>query len=491
MVQATVAIISRESFPIIESLVRSAERGPGASLAAAVAAAFCVGISAGVPAAHAADPPFRYVRAKAFHVPPETTTEESGYFSLCEGRNGKIYIGAAAYGRNSYLVEFDPSTEKMRIVLDTHKLVGLPLTPTGYAAQAKIHTRNFVGSSGKIYVGSKQGYPTAEEREALKRREKIPVYRGGYVMVYDPATDTAENLGMPMALDDKMLAAGKTEGQGVIDVAADEARALIYVVTCEEQHWMLYDVRSRTYRELGPIVRDQPNTLIDAQGRGTAITADYRVARYDPATDKVTIDALVVGGRPFADYLGANRANPDWRIMPDGKTAYLQLLDHLRMFRVDLSSPSGQPVTARDLGDRVRGKNPDSRGSISIGPDGRVYSSIRVDNETGFGSGFLHHLIGHDPSTGAMDDLGVFAVTNPGFFDFTPGRYKNPDGSERPSHGFHTLPDGTLTPLHVILALIVAHDVTIYATTLYPFTLLKIESVRASLRASSGPSRRP
>src|SRR5262252_8034135 len=65
--------------------------------------------------------PFPYVQARAFHIPPETTTEESGYFSLCEGRNGKIYIGTAAYGRNAYLVEFDPATEKMRIVLDTHK----------------------------------------------------------------------------------------------------------------------------------------------------------------------------------------------------------------------------------------------------------------------------------------------------------------------------------------------------------------------------------
>ncbi len=147
--------------------------------------------------------PFPYVWAKAFYIPPETTTEESGYFSLCEGRNGKIYVGTAAYGRNSYLVEFDPATEKMRIVLDTHKLVGLPLTPTGYAAQSKIHTRNFVGLSGKVYVGSKQGYPTQAENEALKRGEKLPVYRGGYVMVYDPATDTAENLGMPMPLDDR------------------------------------------------------------------------------------------------------------------------------------------------------------------------------------------------------------------------------------------------------------------------------------------------
>jgi hypothetical protein len=422
--------------------------------------------------------PFRYVPAKAFHILPETTTEESGYFSLCEGRNGKIYIGTAAYGRNAYLVEFDPATEKMRIVLDTHKLVGLPLTPTGYAAQAKIHTRNFVGPSGKIYVGSKQGYPSPAEKEAEQRGVKIPTYRGGYVMVYDPATDTAENLGMPMPLDDAQIAAGKTEGQGVIDVTADEARGLIYVITCEEQRWMLYDMKTRTFRELGPILRDQPNTLIDARGRATAITVDYQIARYDPATQQVTVAPLLVENKPFAQYLGANRIHPDWRITPDGKTAYLQLLDDLRLFRVDLTGATGQPVRATDLGNRIEGEGPDSRGSISIGPDGCVYSVVRVNNKTGFGNGYLHHLVRYHPKTKKMEDLGVFKVLNPKFFDFEGAQAKNPDGTLRPRHGFHTLPDGTLTPLHVVMAMIVARNGTIYATTIYPFTLLKVEKLR-------------
>jgi hypothetical protein len=79
-----------------------------------------------------------------------------------------------------------------------------------------------------------------------------------------------------------------------------------------------------------------------------------------------------------------------------------------------------------------------------------------------------------------MDDLGVFAVRNPTFFDFKGPQAKNPDGSLRPRHGYHTLPDGTLTPLHVILAMIVTRAGTIYATVLAPFTLLKIESVRAA-----------
>jgi hypothetical protein len=430
------------------------------------------------PSAAAKQPPasVKYLWAKAYQIPPETTTEESGYFSLCEGKNGRIYVGCAAYGRNSYLVEFDPATEKMRIVLDTHKLVGLPLEPTGYAAQSKIHTRNFVSPSGKIYVGSKQGYPTAKEKES----GKIATYRGGYVMNYDPATDNAVNLGMPMALDDKRQPAGAKEGEGVIDVVADEARGLIYVITCEHQHWMLLDIKhpEKGYRDLGPILRDQPNTLIDQRGRATAITKDYQVARYNPAGDKVTVDQLLVDGKPFREVIGPDAVHPDWRLAADGRTAYLQLLNDLRLFQIDLDEAVGKPVVGRSLGNRLEGKHPDSRGSISIGPDGRVYSAVRIDNDTGFGTGYLHHLVRYDPRAKQMADLGIFAVKNPDFFDFKGPQAKNRDGSLRPRHGFHALPDGTLTPLHVIMAMIVAHDETIYATTIYPFTLLRIPAIR-------------
>src|SRR5262249_17643050 len=92
----------------------------------AASAALLLGSAAGwaadkPPAPSKPPASLKYLWAKAYYIPPETTTEESGYFALCEGKNGRIYIGSAAYGRDSYLVEFDPVTEKMRIVLDTHK----------------------------------------------------------------------------------------------------------------------------------------------------------------------------------------------------------------------------------------------------------------------------------------------------------------------------------------------------------------------------------
>src|SRR5262249_48851377 len=174
-----------------------------------------------------------------------------------------------------------------------------------------------------------------------------------------PEPGKASNLGMPMPLDDKRQPAGAKEGEGVIDVVADESRGLIYVITCEHQHWMLFNTKEpdKGYRDLGPILRDQPNTLIDAQGRATAITKDYDVARYDPATDKVPPDPLPVDGKPFRDVVGKEAVHPDWRLAADGRTAYLQLLNDLRLFVIDLSGPVGKPITARSLGNRVEGKH--------------------------------------------------------------------------------------------------------------------------------------
>src|SRR5262249_371348 len=149
-----------------------------------------------------------------------------------------VYVGTAKYGENAYLVEFEPRTRKQRIVLDTNAVCGL--SGKGYAAQSKLHTRNFVAPSGRIYVGSKQGYrKEGDESESP----------GGYVMVYDPTTGKARNLGMPFP------------GQGVADVVADEAHGIAYVVTCEDQHWMLLDLELNKVHELGPMLTPYASTL--------------------------------------------------------------------------------------------------------------------------------------------------------------------------------------------------------------------------------------
>ncbi len=381
--------------------------------------------------------PFEYVWGEATHILPETTSEESGYFSLSEGIDGRIYVGTAKYGENCYLVEFEPRTNKQRIVLDTNAVCGL--SAKGYAAQAKLHTRNFVAPSGKIYVGSKQGY---------RKKDDPSEYPGGYAMLYDPSSGTSQNLGMPFP------------GQGVIDIVADETRGVAYVVTCEDQHWMLLDLKTKKARELGPMLTPYAATLLDPQGRAYAITKDFKLAVYDPVADKATIQDIVVDGEVWTR--PDHNSIPTWQLAADGRTAYLVLMNDARLLRLDLRDPAA----AKRLGTMVQGRHPDSRGALTIAPDGRVWTLVRVDNQTGFGSGYLHHLAVYDPASGRIEDRGVLAIRNPDFYDFAA---KKPH-----SHGYHRLPDGTLTLLHVHMALLAARDGSLYATTIYPFTLIRI-----------------
>jgi len=403
------------------------------------------------PSPPATKAPFRYVWGKAYHILPETHTDESGYFSLCEGHNGKIYVGTAAYGFNAYLVEFDPQTERQRIVIDVNKVCGLktPEKPT-YAAQAKIHTRNFVAPSGKIYVGSKQGYRRGKDDTAD--------YPGGYVIVYDPKTDKAECLGMPYP------------GEGVNDVTADEDAGLVYVVTCEEHHWMILDLKTRKYHEPDPQLRLTPyaQTLLDAQNRAVVLSRDFRLVRYDPKTGKLEYLTLKSDGQEVGradDKLGP----ACWAKTADSRYAYLIRMSDSRLYRIDLTA-AGPNVPVADLDRLLPGKGFDSRGSLIVGHDGKVYVLIRVENETGFGKGYLHHLVSYDPVKNQAVDHGVLAVRNKDWFQF-----HDAQGKPKPwSHGFHTLPDGTITPLYVHMALHMARDGTLYATIIYPFTLLRI-----------------
>jgi hypothetical protein len=399
----------------------------------------------------AAPKPPTYLPAQAFYITPESHNNQSGYFSLCEGLDGNVYIGTARYGENSHLVELDPRSGRQRMVVDTHKLCGL--AATGFAAQAKIHTRNFVGPSGKIYLGSKQGYRLNDQDTA--------VYPGGYVMTYDPRTAAAENLGMPFP------------GQGIADVVADEARGLLYVVTCEDQHWMLGTTRGAPYRELGPLLTPYAMTLVAADGCGYALTKDFQLARYNPATGQVDVRPIELDGERWTR--ANEHAIPTWVLSADRQRAYLILMNDATLLEIELTSPAAT-IKATSRGKLVEGRNPDSRCGLDLGADGNVYAVIRTDNQTGFGTGYLHHLARYSPETGAIEDLGALTVRNPDYFNWSA---VGADGKPLPwTHGFHRLPDGTLTPLHAHMSLKCAADNTIYVTIIYPFTLLRVEQFR-------------
>ncbi len=400
----------------------------------------------------AADPdPKPWLLGHAYKIPSEYTNQESGYFSIVEGKNGRLYIGAAKYGVDAYLIEFDPKAEAMKMVVDVHKVIGSDAK--GFAAQAKIHTRNNVGASGKIYVGTKQGYPEKDE----KRSD----YPGGYVLTYDPKTGKAESFGIAK------------KGHGIISVTPDEAHGVAYVSTCSDDrpidhtHFMILDLAKKTYRDLGDLEHAYAFVVLDDKGRAYHPVRGGQIARYDPVADKLEKLSVTVDGQPAPAAFAKDDAILNWEVSPDRQTLYAVEMSTNALYSFDLTA-AGDKVPGKLHGELLAGiKKTDCR-AMCVGPDGRVWAAV---TEQGTPDGAVLHLVSYKPTDKMPRDHGPVGFANP---DYTP--FTDKDGKPLPWH--HTVrkaKDGTLTPWQP-MGVCAAADGNVFITTIAPFTLLKFSA---------------
>ncbi len=387
--------------------------------------------------------------ARAIHIPTRYTNQESGYFSIIEGHNGKLYIGTAKYGVNCYLVEFDPSRALVRMVVDVHRVLMKFLH--GFAAQAKIHTRNNVGASGKIYFGTKQGYP--------EKGEKRTDYPGGYVFTYDPNTGRTEHFGIAK------------KHHGIISVTPDEARGLAYVSTCddgrpiEHSHFMILDLKKKTYRDLGDCQHSYAFIVLDHKGRAYHPVRGGLIARYDPAAGKLEKLPVTVDGAPPPRDITKDGAILNWETSPDGKTLYAIELFTNQLFAFDLTAAGGA-IPGRRFGALLaRAKGTDCR-ALAVSPAGIAWAAV---TEQGLPGGPMLHLVSYRPGDKAPRDHGKVGIANPNYTPFTDAK-----GKPLPwHHAIRKEKDGTLTPW-VPLGIAAARDGSVYITTLAPFTVLQL-----------------
>src|SRR5262245_60819704 len=215
----------------------------------------------------------KWVPSTAYVVPKKTATEGEGYFSIIEGLNGCLYIGTHANGVGSWLVEFNPAAKQMKVVVDAHKAIGKDLK--GFGSQAKIHTRNNTGASGRIYFGTKQGYPGPGEK-----REDYP---GGYPMVYDPATGKTKVYPIPVP------------HEGINSITPDESLGVAYISTCSDHRpgpgensiFLVLDLKTEKYRTLMDTEHFYGFIVVDYLGRAYHPILGGDIARFDPKSDKV------------------------------------------------------------------------------------------------------------------------------------------------------------------------------------------------------------
>lgn len=427
--------------------------------AAVVAAVLLVALAGPERGARAADEPVppghpagakRWLWSTAHAVPKHTTSEGSGYFSLVAGRDSKLYVGTAKYGSNAFLVQFDPKTNGMQVVLDAQKEIGT--SPTGFAAQAKFHTRNNVGESGKIYVGTKQGYP--------QKGESRDVYPGGYPMVFDPATGKTRTYGIPVPK------------QGVISIAPDESRNIAYVSTCSDERpvestrFLILDLETGRYRDLLDCRHMYAFIVLDHLRRAYHPKLGGEIVRWDPRTEKLETLKQTIDGQPPTpeSHLADEHAHPiNWDVSPDGRTLYAVAMSTNRLYAYDLTA-TGDVLPGRSLGPLLEWAGSTDCRALCVGPGGTVWAG--VGGAAAKGDRWLH-LVRWRPGDAKPQDLGPIAARNADFTTFA-----GTDGKPLPwHHGFRRLEDGTLRPLYVVMAIAEGPQQTVYVTTLYPLTL--------------------
>jgi sugar lactone lactonase YvrE len=408
-----------------------------------------LGLGAFLPS-QAGEAKVRWLLGQAYHIPSEYTNQESGYFSIIEGKNGNVYIGSAKYGVNAYLIEFNPRTGVMQMVVDVHRAIGRFLK--GFAAQAKIHTRNNVGQlTGKIYVGSKQGYPD--------KNEKRSDYPGGYVLAYDPKTGKTENFGMPK------------EHHGVISVMPDEARGLIYVSTCddgrpiESSHFMVYDVKTKKYRDLGETEHSYAFIVLDHNGRALHPVRGGKIARFDPEADRLEKLDVTVDGQAVPKEIAKDGAILNWDASPDGKTLWCVEMSTNALYSFDLTA-AGTTIPGKRHGALLSGAKATDCRALAVAPkSGKVWMALTEQQRP---DGAMTHLVSYTPSDKAPRDHGPVGIANPDYVKLT-----DENGKPRPWH--HTLrkeKDGTLTPW-APLGIAAGADGSVYVMTLAPFTVIR------------------
>jgi sugar lactone lactonase YvrE len=400
----------------------------------------------------------KWAESTAYAVPKETAPEGEGYFSIIEGLNRRLYIGTHANAVNSWLVEFDPAAERMKVVTDAHKSIGKDLK--GFGAQAKIHTRNNVGASGKIYFGTKQGYPDTNKGE---KRESYP---GGYPMVYDPKTGETKVYPIPVP------------HEGIISITPDESRGVAYISTCsdgrpgpgENSHFLILDLTTGKYRDLIDTKHVFGFIVVDYLGRAYHPMLGGDIVRYDPKTDKVERLKQTIDGK--APTKESNLANAEghpinWDITPDGKTLYALPMSTNNAYVYDLTQ-TGDTLAGKGLGTLLQGAKTSDCRSMCVGPKGTMWAAITESHSK---VGQLLHLVSYRPGDGAPRDHGLVSVSNPDFTEFV-----DKNGKPLPFHdGFVKFGDVTTTKF-VILGVCEGRSGDVYILALHPYSVLKVSA---------------
>jgi hypothetical protein len=227
---------------------------------------------------------------------------------------------------------------------------------------------------------------------------------------------------------------------------------------------MVLDLKKRTYTDLGDMEHPYAFIVLDHMGRSYHPVRGGTIARYDPATRKLSKLPVTVDGKAPPRELTRDGAILNWDTSPDRKTLYAVEMSTNALFAFDLTA-RGDKIPGRRLGGLLKAKRTDCR-AMCVGPDGTTWAAVTDQSRPG---GALLHLVSYRPGSKAPRDRGPVGIANADFTTLTDAR-----GKPKPwHHCVRKEKDGTLTPW-VPMGVCATPDGSVWVLTIAPFTLTRI-----------------
>ncbi|MHC4885279.1 MAG: hypothetical protein ACYTGH_09365 [Planctomycetota bacterium] len=203
-------------------------------------------------------------------------------WSLHTGADGRVYAAACIEhtgGETVSIVRYNEATDGLDTLYEFDKVTG-DLRDSGRATQCKVHY-SFAPSAGDgiLYAASHlSGPPIGEHRYCPWNswHDEARAFRGSYLVAYDTTQDQVlwSELMIPK--------------EGCRCLCLDEERGRLYALTYPRDHFVIFDLRARTLRDLGRISSVNCQVLFMDRRRRVFFTDDAgSLTRYDPEMDRL------------------------------------------------------------------------------------------------------------------------------------------------------------------------------------------------------------
>jgi hypothetical protein len=297
-------------------------------------------------------------------------------WGLCTGVTGDIFIAACGEGIGGLsviILRYRPERDELEYLIEVGPAIGEP-PDNGRATQSKIHYCLIPSETGLLYCSTHCSGPPIHHpiwRPWNTWCDANVQFPGAHIFTFDPETRTIDDFGI----------GPRREGSRAL--ALDEKRGLLYGITYPRNHFYIYEIESRTYRDLGRFGDINPQAVwLDRDGNAYT-TDDYGwILRCPPNGD----DLASVGVQCPHEAYRVGWHNVAYDVVPSPDWSCFYGTDwgfESHLWRFDPYPPSGPRMD--DLG-RAFGP-PDFRTDHTLeghqvrglvfGMDGKLYFTMR------------------------------------------------------------------------------------------------------------------